>query len=27
MDVTFTPLDPAGADRDALVALLTENAW
>ncbi|MCG7421443.1 GNAT family N-acetyltransferase [Micrococcus sp. ACRRV] len=27
MDVTFTPLDPAGADRDALVALLTENVW
>lgn len=27
MDVTFTPLDPVGADRRGLMALLTENAW
>lgn len=27
MTITFTPADPTGNDRAALIALLTENAW
>ena len=27
MTITFTPADPTGNDRAALIALLTQNAW